>query len=58
MTPLDTELKAFVMFRLENNLVGVKVQGALDAMPWIVVSHPPLVATPNWCEDKYVVKVL
>jgi hypothetical protein len=27
-------------------------------MPWIIVSQPPLVATPNWYEEKCVAKAL
>jgi hypothetical protein len=27
-------------------------------MPWIIVSHLSLVATPNWCGKKCVAKVL
>jgi hypothetical protein len=27
-------------------------------MPWIIVSHPPLVATLNWCGEKCATKVL
>jgi hypothetical protein len=40
--------------QLENNLVRVKSKVYL--MPWIIISHPPLVVTPNWCGEKGVAK--
>jgi len=28
----------------------------MHLIPWIITSHPPLVATPNWCMEKCVAK--
>jgi len=39
---------------LENNSVGWRFE--VHLMPWIIVSHPPLVTTLNWCGEKCVVK--
>jgi hypothetical protein len=33
-----------------------KWKSKVHLMPWIIVSHPPLVTTPNWCGEKCVVK--
>jgi hypothetical protein len=40
---------------LKNNPIGVKVQGAFDAVN--IISQPSLVVTPNWCGEKCVAKI-
>jgi len=56
MTPFDTKLKAFTMSSWKTT--QSKWRFNVHLMPWIIVSHSPLVATPNWCEEKCVAKML
>jgi hypothetical protein len=39
---------------LEKN--PIRWKSKVHLMPWIIVSHPPLVTTPNWCGEKCVAK--
>ncbi len=56
MTFLDIKLKAFAIksWRITQSWWRSKVHLLL----WITISHPPLIATLNWCGEKCVAKVL
>jgi hypothetical protein len=55
MTPLNTKLKAFTMSNWR--ITYLKWRSKVHLMPWITISHPPLVITPNWWGEKCVTKV-
>jgi hypothetical protein len=56
MSPLNTELKAFTVSNWKTTQSGWRSK--VHPMSWINVSHPPLVATLNWCKEKFVAKAL
>jgi hypothetical protein len=43
-----------IMFNWRTTQLGWRSKALL--MSWIIISHPPLVATPNWCGEKCVAK--
>jgi hypothetical protein len=49
-----TELKAFTMSSWKTT--QSRWRSKVHLMPWITVSQPSLVATPNWCGEKCVAK--
>jgi hypothetical protein len=54
MIPFDIELKVFATFGWKTTQVGWRSK--MHLMLWIIVSQPPLIATPNWCGEKCVTK--
>ncbi len=50
--PFEHQIESNYNVQLDNNPIGVKVQGALDGINYLFTST--LVATPNWCEEKCV----
>jgi len=56
MTHFDTKLKAFATFSWKTT--QSRWRSKMHLMSWIIVSHSPLVATPNWCGEKCVAKTL
>jgi hypothetical protein len=54
MTSFDTELKAFAISNWRTT--QSKWRFKVHLIPWITTSHPPLVAAPNWCGEKYIAK--
>jgi len=55
MTFFDIESKVFAMFSWRTIQLGWRSR--VHLMSWIIASHPPLVATSNWCGKKCVAKV-
>jgi len=54
-TPLNIKLKAFTMSGWKTT--QSRWRSKVHPMLWIIVAHPLLVATLNWCKEKFVVKV-
>jgi hypothetical protein len=54
MTLPNTELKAFVTSRWKTT--QPRWRSKMHLMPWIIISHPPLDAIPNWCGENCVTK--